>query len=329
VRYYERVLAGASFNDVPRTLTAVRLVGIPTRIPRLTLTLHQHGSPRVEPPHVLVFEGGGGGGAKGASREAYCTLGAPLPLLADVALVLADETGAAICRLWIHPALEPRYHAAFVLSLDKIRSEVDVVDKGALSAGFSIVLQFEPPTDSGRSDECAHLHPHPHPVMASLDMEQPSPVQPSPAQPSPAQPTPAHSSPLQPTPVTSGSHPTAARPSASSEVATSDSEQSAAPVEALAVRVVAAVRVVPRPNASPDPDPNPHPTALAVRVALEATVVMPAPAPVPVPRIVHPASCIPQLPVAMAAIPVPLPSPPPPPLPLPPPVAAVSADEAG
>ena len=78
----------------------------------------------------------------GSSREARCAL----PVHADLRIVVADgESGATLCRLWIHPLLEP-LAPSFVLAHDNMQSELDLVDKRALQDGFTLSLRFSDAT---------------------------------------------------------------------------------------------------------------------------------------------------------------------------------------
>ena len=138
VRYYEQVLAGVRHEGVRRKLAAIRLIGAPVsgRFARLIVTLHQHGAVTLIAPYIVVLQATVPDGAVRSVQLSNLTVSS------DLRLDLADDHGVTLCRLWIHPALEPA-EASFVLRKEKTESEIDVVEKGALPAGFCVVLQFE------------------------------------------------------------------------------------------------------------------------------------------------------------------------------------------
>ncbi len=137
VYYYERVLRGVSFEGVTRTLRAVRLRSLPAKFTRLVVSIHQHGAAKPEAPSLVVVE-----------IDPRLPLGAPhtarcqVPVSADLRISLADDAGHELCKLWMHPAMEPE-EAIFVLDHDKFRSELDVSDKGALPDGFTLAFLFD------------------------------------------------------------------------------------------------------------------------------------------------------------------------------------------
>ena len=141
VRYYERLLAGEATSGVRRTLESISLIGAPAKRARLVVTLQQHGAVRPEEraPCVVVLVHPAGA-PSGAARQVNCSL----PVHADLRFEISDgETGATLCRLWIHPALEPE-EGVYSLQREKQRSDIDAVDKKALPVGFAIALRFSP-----------------------------------------------------------------------------------------------------------------------------------------------------------------------------------------
>ena len=151
VYYYERVLRGISFEGAQRTLRAVRLSGLPAKkvaklslgnssalgeakFTRLVVTIRKNGAAIPEAGVVIEIDPRL---PLGAPHTARCNL----LVSADLCVSLADEAGHELCKLWMHPNLEPE-EACFVLANDKFRSEVDVSDKGALPDGFTLAFLF-------------------------------------------------------------------------------------------------------------------------------------------------------------------------------------------
>lgn len=156
VGYYARVLAGEAHTGVHRMLESIALIGAPAKRARLVITVQQHGATRPEEraPHVVVL-GAEPGSPSGAMREARCAM----PVGADLKFEVADgETGATLCRLWIHPALEPS-EATYVLQHEKGLSDLDVVEKKALPAGFMVRLRFSAPTSPMMHEDSSSLRP--------------------------------------------------------------------------------------------------------------------------------------------------------------------------
>ena len=103
VHYYERVLREPTcFEGCSRTLSSVRVCGVPPRHTRLLVTIHKHGAPKLEAPILVVVE-----------IDPRLPLGAPhsarcqLTVSSDLRVDLADDTGHELCKLWMHPAMEP------------------------------------------------------------------------------------------------------------------------------------------------------------------------------------------------------------------------------
>mmetsp|Transcript_51278 Transcript_51278/g.133176 ORF Transcript_51278/g.133176 Transcript_51278/m.133176 type:complete len:427 (-) Transcript_51278:91-1371(-) len=138
VHYYERVLAGASFEGVQRTLSSIRVCGVPDtpRFTRLLITIRQHGGTKDHAPVLVVLE-----------IDPRLPLGAPhiarcrLPAATDLCISVADESNHELFKMWVHPAMEAD-EATFVLDHDKFKSDLDVSDKG-LPDGFTMSLLFE------------------------------------------------------------------------------------------------------------------------------------------------------------------------------------------
>lgn len=142
VGYYEAVLSGAA-HDRPRTLSAVRVSGAPARYSKLLLTFTNVGAAEARPTVLVINLGGAAAPGEEASAESEYEAAWRFELSADVKIDVTDEHGARLCRLWVHPSLEPRV-ARFVLAKDKQRSQLDVLEnKGALPPGFSLTLLFE------------------------------------------------------------------------------------------------------------------------------------------------------------------------------------------
>ena len=151
VYYYERVLRGVSFEGAQRTLRAVRLSGLPAKkvaklsrgnssavgeakFTRLVVTIRKNGAAIPEAGVVIEIDPRL---PLGAQHTARCNL----LVSADLCVSLVDEVGHELCKLWMHPHLEPE-EACFVLANDKFRSELDVSDKGALPDGFTLAFLF-------------------------------------------------------------------------------------------------------------------------------------------------------------------------------------------
>ena len=74
-----------------------------------------------------------------------------------VRLLSPVRSGVALARLWIHPALEPLGETRFVLQSDKSRSEIDVLEKGSLPSGTTLVLMFAEPAPAEAAVEATEV----------------------------------------------------------------------------------------------------------------------------------------------------------------------------
>ena len=148
VHYYARWLRGET-NDLeaPRTLKSVRLFHAPSRRPKLAVRFVQHAlgpqlSAEATPApfaQTAILEAARNA-PEGAYREALCGFA----LLSDVRVDVGDDTtGALLCRVWLHARLEGAPTSRFELRHSKHASEVDVIEKGALPDGFTIVLVWD------------------------------------------------------------------------------------------------------------------------------------------------------------------------------------------
>ncbi|KOO34344.1 phosphatidylinositol-3,4,5-trisphosphate 3-phosphatase [Chrysochromulina tobinii] len=172
VYYYERVLRGVSFEGAQRTLRAVRLSGLPAKkvaklslgnssalgeakFTRLVVTIRKNGAAIPEAGVVIEIDPRL---PLGAPHTARCNL----LVSADLCVSLADEAGHELCKLWMHPNLEPE-EACFVLANDKFRSEVDgyvgahvgANEAPSIPSGGEVLEQPPPPPRAAYADNDA------------------------------------------------------------------------------------------------------------------------------------------------------------------------------
>lgn len=139
VRYYEKYLHGDTAGlDEPRTLGTVQLLNAPTRRPRLRVRFVNHAEVDAEVKARSVTLDANPEAVNGAAREA---LGG-FALRGDVRVEVHDDASSGLlCRLWMHVRLEAS-ETRFVLTGNKMTSDVEVIDKGGLPGGFTIVLHW-------------------------------------------------------------------------------------------------------------------------------------------------------------------------------------------
>ena len=151
VHYYFRWLNNDGCEDLerPRMLSSVRLLGVPSKRPRLTLRFVEHAVKPDKngqaPSHSVAIDVAPGA-PSGAFRELECNFA----LRSDVKLELTDEGAPGsfdgqkprvLCRVWFNTRLQPA-ESTFVLRKEKMNSDIDLVERGVLPEGFTIVLTF-------------------------------------------------------------------------------------------------------------------------------------------------------------------------------------------
>ena len=141
VRYYERYLKGDTAGlEQPRSLGSVHLLNAPARRPRLRVHFVNHGDDEGRRARATVTLDAAPNAPSGARREALCGF----QLCGDLRVEVVDEGPhhhQLLCRCWIHVRLEAG-ETHLVLQSDKMTSAVEVIEKGALPNGFTVVLNW-------------------------------------------------------------------------------------------------------------------------------------------------------------------------------------------